>query len=101
MVPTASEFVKAWNEAAQKYGYRKCLGLTKERLARFRKLCRDPVWAANWRKALDLMPTDRWLNGGAKTNGFVPGVEYFLRYNTVVRLIERAGEKQKQGTWEE
>lgn len=87
--PTGPQVMNAWNDLAAQHGLRKCLVMNTARMTQLRARSREPFWIENWHKALALVPLNPWYLG-KNDRGWVANIEWFLRPNTVPRLIEIA-----------
>ncbi len=78
-------FVEIWNGIA---GVRKCMKITTARASLFRTRLKDSFWKKNWRAALQKAKGISWLAGGENGSGFRAGIEWFLKPDTVLKIIE-------------
>lgn len=78
-------FVELWNGIA---GVRKCTKITTTRASLFRTRLKDSFFKKNWRAAIQKAKSISWLAGGENGSGFRAGVEWFLKPDTVLKIIE-------------
>lgn len=84
--PTA-EFLDAWNEAAQAFGWRVCRDFTPKRVSSLRARLRDPAWRDGWRGALTRAGPIPGLRG-QNDRDWIANVDWFLRPGTVTKILE-------------
>ena len=77
-----SDLLKIWNEAFETASVP-----TDKRRAALRSRLREPFFVENWRTAIDKARNSPWCCGHNKT-GWVANIDWFLRPDTVVRLME-------------
>jgi len=82
--PTAAEFLEAWNAVT---GFTQVRSFSSKRQRQFRARCRDPAWVRDWREALAKASAKPFCRGH-NDRGWVATVDWFLRPDTVVRLME-------------
>jgi hypothetical protein len=80
----AEEFRRAWNAVPQ---FVPCRKMTGTRLKHFRARLADPDWAASWREALDRAARLPFC-AGTNERGWRAKVDWFLRPDTVTKLLE-------------
>jgi hypothetical protein len=76
------DLLKIWNEAFETASVP-----TDKRRAALRSRLREPYFVENWRAAIDKARSSPWCCGHNKT-GWVANIDWFLRPDTVVRLME-------------
>lgn len=81
--------VTAWNQT----GNAACLKLTTKRKTAMRNRLKDPFWRENWPKAIEKVKSNP---GGIKAASL--GIDWFLRPDTVVKLIEGKYDTWRSGT---
>jgi hypothetical protein len=86
---TGPEVMNAWNDVAKEHGFQKCLVMTTARMNQLRARNREAFFLEHWRTALDLVAKEPWFRGQNPYN-WVANIEWFLRPNTVPRLMEKA-----------
>lgn len=88
--PTIPQFMAAWNCLPE--GFQRVLSIAGERAKHFKARCGESFWVLNWQAAIDRMAKSAFLSGGGTRNGdhkaWRPTVEWFLRADTVVKIIE-------------
>ena len=89
----------AWNEKIGKFDWAsKCEALTDKRKVAIKERMADKYWVENWELALDLIPFDPFYRGEVGREGehkhWKPNIDWFLRPNTVIRIIEKSKEKE-------
>lgn len=77
----------AWNEMAKSVGARAAIELTPARQRALSARLSNPSWRSRWRDALALIPGRPFLLG-AGTRGWRADLDWFLRPDTVTRLLE-------------
>ena len=82
---SAAEFMKAWNGTFSKI--QKIGQMSSDRKKVLATRLKDPFWRDNWRKALKIVAASPWHNG-ENPNGWRAFFEWFMRPNTVTRMIE-------------
>lgn len=83
--PTLAAFAEEWNRLGRPFA--NIQGLTKKRTTIFQARCREPFFRENWLAALKALPETPFLRGeGGK--GWVADVDFFLRPDSVVKIIE-------------
>lgn len=75
-------FLARWNETP---GVVKALKATRKRCDAWRARCRDRDWPASWPLALEKFPLK--VTTG-RENGWLPDIEWFLRPDTVAKILE-------------
>jgi hypothetical protein len=83
------EFRAAWNEAARANGWRRCDEISDRRLAALRQRSAKDAWLGSWRQALIRAGPSEFLRGGGE-RGWIADVDWFLRPNTVTKILEGA-----------
>jgi hypothetical protein len=75
-------------------GAKPVTSLSNERQRKLKARFRDAWWEANWKAAMERIPSSAFLTGGIKTHkrpgGFVMGFDTFLRANFVSKILEGA-----------
>lgn len=84
------EFLSAWNGTMKQ----KCES-TKNRTNAFRSRIRSPVWADCWRTALAKIPSSPFCMGD-NDRGWVADIDWFLRPDTVQRILEGKYDKKQR-----
>lgn len=79
---TLEDVLTLWNETFETSSVP-----TDKRRAALRSRLREPYFVENWRAAIDKARSSPWCCGHNKT-GWVANIDWFLRPDTVVRLIE-------------
>ena len=88
---TVEAFVKQWNSLK---GVCPCKNLTKRRREAFRARCKDAAWLENLPEALRRIAESGFC-AGQNDRGWKASVDWFLRPDTVVKLIEGAYQGSK------
>jgi hypothetical protein len=78
------DFLQAWQAIP---GFSSCRGFTRKRLRTFRARAKDPSWAAAWREALSKAARTPFCLG-RNERGWKATVDWFLRPDTVTRILE-------------
>lgn len=81
-----SEAVAIFNEVAARTGWAKVQKLTDARKARLRARLKDAGGLDGWREAMTKAEASAFLTG--QTNGFRPGLDFFLQESSFVKLME-------------
>lgn len=84
--PTADEFMAVWNTHTV---FIACKAMSGNRLKHFKVRCKDPAWCAAWRDAFERAKKAPFPNG-ANDKGWRGNVDWFLRPDTVIKLLEGA-----------
>lgn len=77
----------SWNLMAQKHGLPQVAKLTHKRAAAINSRLADSWWRKNWQNALDLVAKNPYLLGD-NDRGWKANIDWFVRPDTVVKLIE-------------
>lgn len=83
---TSEEFLNAWNAVAH---FQHARALTSKRLRAFRARVNDEFWLTNWRKALEHAARLPFCSG-SNDRSWIAAIDWFLRPDTVMRIIEGA-----------
>lgn len=88
-------FLAEWNKLGAPFP--KMRGWSDKRKASFRERWSDKTWRENWLAALKAMQSEHRLDfyRGKNDRGWVADPEYFLRPDSVVKLLERADSGEK------
>lgn len=88
---TPSSIMEAWNTLADMPGVRleRAVALTAKRKTSARERLRDAYFRENWRAALEKIKADKF-HQGCGDRGWIAGLDYFLKPNTVARLMEKS-----------
>ena len=86
--PTAADLLRAWNEMATVCSCPAVRNMGDKRKTALCARRKDPWWRENWRAALDTIPADKWCQG-VNSQGWVASIDYFLRPESVARILER------------
>jgi len=89
--PTADEFVKAWNGMVV---FPTIADFTDSRRKQFKDRTKSQFWCENWREALRRMSASPF-HLGENDRGWKANVDFFLKPNTVTKMIERDKETSK------
>jgi uncharacterized protein YdaU (DUF1376 family) len=81
-----SAFLAAWNATPH---VRPAKALTGDRLKLFRARWADPAWRAQYPAALAAVPHSKFLRG-ENDRGWVPTLDWFLKPDTVTKVLEGA-----------
>lgn len=82
--------LKEWNKIpaiAGLPGVEPCTGMTATRKKKIADRSTEPLFCERWREAIQLIGTSRFCQGGGD-KGWRAGMDWFLRSNTVARIIE-------------
>lgn len=77
-----AEFVGAWNATTGQ----RCV-VTAKRKRSLAARTSDEWWVANWRRALESIPSSAFLMGD-NARGWRANIDWFLRPDTVARIVE-------------
>lgn len=86
---------QAWNLLGRPFP--QCAQLTAKRRKALKSRLSDPYWEQHWQTALEVVKRTGWLRGD-NDRGWVANFDWFIRPDTVVKLIESGvdvGEKLK------
>lgn len=89
----SDEFKEEWNKYS---GLPKFIRLTTKRMQSLRSRMKDSFFSENWKQALQFMGTTPFYYG-ENDRGWRADVDYFLRPDTVIKLIERKNTQGKAG----
>lgn len=90
---TPAEFLEAWNAVPRFIGARTLDG---GRAKHFRARATDPAWADRWRQALAKAATIPFCLGAGE-RGWIADVDWFLRPDTVTRILEGKYDRLARG----
>lgn len=85
VVNESDEFMNAWN--ALPTPFPRIRAMSTDRKATLRTRLKDPFWRDNWLAALTSMPGRPFL-AGTNSRGWIADVDFFLRPDSVLKLIE-------------
>lgn len=83
--PTPEEFAEAWNSLPEPFP--RVLRMSSGRAKALKERRQDAFWRERWRAALDLLPERPFLRGEGD-KGWVADVDFFLRPDTVQKILE-------------
>lgn len=83
--PSSDEFLAAWNALGDPFP--RALRMSDTRSKALKARCSDKFWLENWQAALAQLPQTPFLRGEGGT-GWVADVEFFLRPDTVQKIVE-------------
>ena len=86
--------VELWNEQAKKHNFRRCLVLSKTRARKLKQRLSEKEWQAQWRPAIEAIGTCPFLLG-AGGQGWKATFDWFLRPDSVTKILEGAYEQGK------
>lgn len=81
------EVFKAFAEVAKACGWKVPVEITAKRRKALRERLRDPTWRDRWREGLERARASEFLAGRNERN-WVPDLDWFLRPDTVVKILE-------------
>lgn len=84
-VDDASVFSEAWNSLPEPFP--KVRDMTDGRKSSLKQRMRDQFWASNWKAALDMLPSLEFCKG-ANEKKWVANVDFFLRPDSVAKIVE-------------
>lgn len=84
---SAKTVTESWNLMAQKHGLPQVAKLTHKRAAAINSRLAYSWWRKNWLVALNLVPKNPYLLGD-NDRGWKANIDWFVRPDTVVKLIE-------------
>ncbi len=87
----SDEFIEAWNQLGAPFA--KVRHFNGARLQTLKLRMADAFWRANWKAALSAMRAIPFYCGESE-RGWVADVDFFLRPNSVVKLLERNDQQQ-------
>jgi hypothetical protein len=96
----SSEFVEAWNAVAATCGLptsRADLGDKRREMLHAR--LKDSYYREHWKEALGKIPLSHFLCGRSKTSDWQANPEWFLRPDSVTKLMEGSYGTQQQGAY--
>ena len=82
-----ADFLVEFNRAATTAGWQKCEGLSAGRMKSFRQRRAETAWRDRWREALAKAVTLPAL-AGANDRAWTANVDWFLRPETLVKILE-------------
>lgn len=87
-------FLTTWNQA----GLENARKLTASRMKHLRARLKDDDWRNNWKQALSRLQKSRFAKG-FNDRGFVANIDFFLRPDTVTKVLEGKydGKKKDEG----
>jgi len=85
--PSPAEFLIAWNASAKASGWPVAKSMTDSRKRALRSRLKDPSWVASWKAALERAGQSVFL-GGQNDRGWRMDVDFFLRPDSVTKIIE-------------
>ncbi len=85
--PPSNEFLEQWNRHAKMNGWTPAQAMTVSRTKALRVRLQDPVWRDSWKEALVQGGTSAFLRG-ENERGWKADAEWFLRPDTVTKIIE-------------
>src|SRR5262245_13124497 len=91
--PSAAEFLTAWNQVPQ---FCHARALTGARGRYFQARARDADWVRDWREALGRAARSAFC-GGANERGWRATVDWFLRPDTVTKILEGVYDRLGRG----
>ena len=87
--PPFDGLVEVWNEVARANGLPEVRSLTDKRRKALKARWVKPEWRAHWREALAKIPDSSFLTG-VNARGWRADLDWFLRPDTVQRILEGA-----------
>lgn len=88
-----ADFQKTWNES----GFPKILTVNGSRYSALRARFRDVFFKDNWQTAISKAKSSNFCNG-KNDRGWVANVDWFLKPNTVSKLMEGAFDNRSEGS---
>lgn len=89
-----NQVVDAWNVMAEKCGLSTILKLTDSRKTHLKERLEDPIFQKGWKEAIDTIPKRSFLLG-ENDRGWKASFDFFLRPDSVVKIIEGHYQNQK------
>ncbi len=95
----SSDFQTAWNALGG--AFKKIAKWTEKRQAAWKQRMADAFFAQNWKAAIAKLPMSAFLRG-ENNNGWIADVDFFLRPDSVAKIIEGKydGSTQNRGLFE-